>query len=187
MVNYANGPLDLTADYETVRGVNTTAFKAATVTSVLVPVAPTGLAIPVTTGVAASGGDVDVRVMTLGGSYDFGVVKLSALYDTHKVDANGKNTVDYRDYFISAKAPISGTKFTVKTTYGKVDDRTVADADATKFGLGLDYSLSKRTVIYADYGQISNRNQATYQVSAAANANGNNGVRGFDLGVAHTF
>lgn len=167
MVNYANGPLDLTADYETVKSVE-----------------PTSSAV-----------DTDVKVGTIGGSYDFGVVKLSALWDQHKTDVGSTRVVDYRDYFVSAKAPIAGTKFVVKATYGRVDDKLAANADANKFGLGVDYSLSKRTVVYADYGRISNKNSAAiYQVSSAANSTfGNtggaagNGVRGFDLGIAHSF
>lgn len=157
MVNYENGPLSLTADYETVKSVEETAA------------------------------NVDVKVTTLAGSYNFGVVKLSALWDRHEADVGSVNTVDYRDWFISALAPIGNTGFTLKATYGKVDDKLAANADGTKFGLGVDYALSKRTNLYADFGKISNKNGAMYQVSAAANANGNNGVRGFDIGIAHKF
>ena len=161
MVNYANGPLDLTADYETVKSVNPVAGAA----------------------------DLDIKVTTLGGSYDFGVVKLSALWDKHTADnrAAGAAVTDYRDWFVSAKAPIGGSKFAVKATYGRVNNKLVSSADANKFGLGLDYSLSKRTVVYADYGRIHNDANAAFQVSPAANANGNNGVNGFDLGIAHSF
>ena len=158
MVNYANGPLDLTADYETVRSVEPT-----------------------------TNNDVDVRVAVLAGSYDFGMVKLSALWDSHKTDVSGARAVDYRDWFISAKAPITGTKATVKATYGRVNNKLTSSADANKFGLGVDYALSKRTNLYVDYGRINNDSKAAFQVSAAANANGNNGVNGFDIGIAHNF
>jgi len=177
MGNYANGPIDLTVDYETVKSVSPTAGNP----------------------------DYDVKVTTLGGSYDFGVVKVSALWDKHTADnrANSTTPIDYRDWFISAKAPIAGTKFAVKATYGQINDKTSRDQDATKFGLGLDYSLSKRTMVYVDYGHINNKNNATYQVSQAANTGaisltpgagagvatttGGNGVTGFDIGIAHSF
>jgi predicted porin len=37
------------------------------------------------------------------------------------------------------------------------------DSKGTKFGLGLDYNLSKRTKIYTGYAIISNENKAAYQ------------------------
>lgn len=159
-VGYANGPISVDLDYETVKTVEATAIT----------------------------GDTKTTVTTLAGSYDFGVVKLSGLWDTFKTRNNltGTDTVDFRNYFISLKAPFAG-KFVAKATYGQVNDKLVANNDASKWGIGIDYQLSKRTTIYADYGSIKNDNTAAYQVSAAANANGNNGVKGFDIGVGHNF
>ena len=177
MANYENGPLSLTADYETVKG----------------------------TKERTQANEQKQTVWTLAGSYDFGMVKLSALYDSHRADAAGvSNAADFRNWFVGAKIPFMG-KFTGKVNYGRVNDRVTADADSSKFGLGLDYALSKRTNLYVDYGKIHNDNNATRFVSAAANQMnyGNNfgstqvgglgsnagriGVTGFDIGVAHNF
>jgi predicted porin len=133
----------------------------------------------------------------LAGSYDFGVVKVAALYDTLKTDNRATSTkfIDYRSYFVSLSAPVSSAA-TIKFTTGKVDDKLAAtNYDSTKWGIGLDYKLSKRTVVYTDYGSISNSNGAKATISYAANG-GNapnlrsattGAVKGFDLGIAHSF
>jgi len=172
-LNYNNGPISLAADYEIVNfngGLNS-------VSSV--------------TGATARAHD-DVQVYTFAGSYDFGVVKVAALYDNLKTNVNsygrGLNVgeADIDSWFISASAPFG--KFLVKATYGETENDNVQNSKGTKFGLGLDYNLSKRTKIYTGYAIISNENNAAYAVSPAANSYGTGyGVQGFDLGVAHTF
>ena len=169
-LNYNNGPISLAADYEIVN------FNG-------------GLDSVSNATVRAHD---DVQVYTFAGSYDFGVVKVAALYDNLKTNVNsygrGLNVgeADIDSWFISASAPFG--KFLVKATYGETENDAVADSKGTKFGLGLDYNLSKRTKIYTGYAIISNENNAAYAVSPAANSYGTGyGVQGFDLGVAHTF
>lgn len=119
--------------------------------------------------------DVDDTVrVTLGGSYDFGVVKpfLAASYfKDGKVSAiPGADKIGgvYDGYgvVLGANAPLFGG--TLKATAGYLDaeQQNVADAaaqDVSRFivGAGYEYKLSKRTVVYADagYGQddIDNR------------------------------
>lgn len=167
MGSYENGPISVTLDYETVKTVEPSA--------------------PITQN--------KVKVNTIAGSYDFGMVKVSALWDSLKVDNGlaGGNVVNIRNWFVGAKVPVG--QASIKVNWGKVDDKTAFNADATKWGLGVDYALSKRTNFYADYGKIRNKTAtADFQISPAANAQGNNasafplvGVRGFDLGIAHKF
>lgn len=121
--------------------------------------------------------DVDDTVrVTVGGSYDFGVVKpfLAASYfkDGSMVKLAGIDsdlTGNYDGYgvVLGANAPLFGG--TLKATAGYLDaeQQNVAagaqGADVTRFivGAGYEYKLSKRTVVYADagYGQddIDNR------------------------------
>lgn len=123
--------------------------------------------------------DVDDTVrVTVGGSYDFGVVKpfLAASYfkDGSMVQLPGvtgeyRLTGNYDGYgvVLGANAPLFGG--TLKATAGYLDaeQQNVAagaqGADVTRFivGAGYEYKLSKRTVVYADagYGQddIDNR------------------------------
>jgi len=130
-------------------------------------------------------------------SYDFGVVKLSALVDEIKSDlsVNGTPQLDQVSWFIGAKAPIG--KFTLKAVGGQMLQKTVGfseDGDAWKVGLGADYNLSKRTNLYVNYGYIHNDKQASLQLSPAANMNGTAalagagyGTSGVDFGIAHNF
>jgi len=139
-------------------------------------------------------------VATGGASYDFGVVKVSGLYDIIKGDVNsfiGGNTTfanaafglganqkyDRRNWFIGATVPLG--KFSVLGSFGKVKDKTLTDADAWKLGLGARYDLSKRTQLYADYAHIKNDTNGTYAI-------GNNivagvGVNGLAMGIKHAF
>lgn len=169
MLNYTNGPLSLTADYETVN------FMGGEVTK--------------TTNNYA----VDkVKVYTVGGSYDFGVVKLAALYDNQTVDARtGGKAADIDSWFVSASAPLG--KFLVKATYGETENDEVSESKSTKFGIGLDYNLSKRTKLYTGYAIISNDDKAGAMLSPAANCSTgrtgcvNYGTQGGEVGIAHIF
>lgn len=166
MLNYANGPLDLTADWERV------SFKSGG------------------TGTAAVLDDV--TVYTLAGSYDFGVVKVRALYDNLKAEARaGGDVSDVNSWFVSATAPL-GAKAVLKATYGQTkDDLVSGDNKAKKYAIGVDYNLSKRTYVYADFGKISNGSNTFIGISPAANGMNSAanlyGERGFDLGIAHKF
>lgn len=173
MGNYTNGPIDVTLDWER---VNFDQYSVA-------------------------GLDLDKdTVMTIAGSYDFGVVKLRALWDKQKLEGRGADSgtlADIRSWFISASAPMGN--FLLKATYGRTKDKVVNNSTAKKFGIGVDYNLSKRTKLYADYGSISQDAnsgvQMTYQPNAYNNlagfGNGNiitePGTKGFDIGVQHKF
>jgi len=169
MLNYTNGGLSLTADYELVN------FMGGKVTQS-------------TTNYALD----KVQVYTLGGSYDFGFVKVAALYDNLTSDLRtGREGSDIDSWFISASAPFG--KFLVKATYGETEDDNVSSSKSSKFGLGLDYNLSKRTKLYTGYAIINNDDNAGAMLNAAANCNTgrtgctNYGTQGFDIGIAHVF
>lgn len=123
-------------------------------------------------------GDVDDTVrVTLGGSYDFGVVKPFLAASYFKDGSIGKifshddivaNGVVYDGYgvMLGANAPLFGGTLKATAGYLKADEQNVADAaaqDVNRFivGAGYEYKLSKRTLVYADagYGQddVDNR------------------------------
>jgi predicted porin len=163
---YAKGPLSIDLDYETTRAV---------------------------------GYDSDrLYVATAGASYDFGAVKLSGVYDVIKGDVNsfiGGNAVgpligvpagqkyDRRNWFVGATVPLG--KFSVLGMFGQVKDRTVANADAWKLGVGARYALSKRTELYADYAHIKNDSAAGYTIGNGIGASV--GVNGLAMGMKHSF
>jgi len=121
-------------------------------------------------------------VATAAGSYDFGVVKVSALIDQIKRG----NLLKEQAWLIGAKAPVG--KFTLKAMVGGVNDKITDDKDSLKWALGVDYSLSKRTYVYANYGQIKNDDLAQRQLNWAANSqSAGYGTVGVDFGIAHSF
>lgn len=126
-------------------------------------------------------------VATAAGSYDFGAVKISALIDQIK---NKDAWLKQQAWMIGAKAPIG--KFTVKANIGGVKNKIFDDADSLKWALGVDYALSKRTYVYANYGQIKNDDGAARTITWAANSGALYGSAGYgtvgvDFGIAHTF
>ena len=170
MLKYSNGPLTLWGDFETTKQQDI--------------------------------GNSTLKTWVAAGTYDFGVVKLGALYDSLKGDgcsniggatygAAAGGLVcgagyDRRNWLLSAKMPFAG-KWNAKATYGEVKNKKVSNSDAKKFGLGLDYNLSKRTQIFADYGRVSNGSAAAYGIMASPNSNSYYGVTGYDIGMAHNF
>jgi predicted porin len=176
MGKYEQGPISVTLDWEQVKADN----------------------IGIGAGVAGNITD-KITVTTVGGSYDLGVVKVSALYDTLKDTADVLGDLQKTSNFlIAVKAPMGA--FTLKANYGKSQNKLsgAVDADTSKFGLGVDYALTKRTNLYADYGAITNGKNAKLAISAAANAygptgsygggsTGVGGAHGIDFGIAHKF
>ncbi|MBX3603938.1 MAG: porin [Piscinibacter sp.] len=78
--------------------------------------------------------------------YDFGVAKLIGFYSRGKT--NGGNNTN-KTVLIGATAPIGGGK--LKAAYARLDPEG-NNNNRTKFGLGYDYPLSKRTNVYFDIG-----------------------------------
>jgi predicted porin len=174
---YANGPLSVDLDYETTRAVGYS--------------------------------DSRLFVATTGASYDFGVVKVYGLYDIIKGDRNsliGGNIdldsataglqnlgglaadqkYDRRNWMLGASVPFGKASFLAG--YGRVKDKTLTDADASKWAIGARYALSKRTNLYADFAHISNDSNAAYTINPMGNNSGTSGgVNGFDIGIKHTF
>jgi len=128
-------------------------------------------------------------------SYDFGVVKLSALLDQIKNESpvvGSPATLKEQAWLVGARAPIG--KFTAKAMIGCVRDKSLNGAgvdvdknNSIKWALGTDYALSKRTNLYLDYGQIHNGANAARTITSAANITVGYGTTGFDLGIAHNF
>ena len=121
-------------------------------------------------------GDVDDTVrVTLGGSYDFGVVKpfLAASYfkdgTVGAMAGVGGNAGNYDGYgvVLGANAPLFGGTLKATAGYLKAEEQNVATGDKAEdidrfiVGAGYEYKLSKRTLVYVDagYGQddIDNR------------------------------
>jgi len=114
----------------------------------------------------------DNSVVNLGFSYDFGFIKPILYFASAKTGVGA--TLKSRDTMFGLTAPIAGGK--LKFAYNRMDPNTALDNDLqTKISVGYDYPLSKRTNVYADFGQGKSD-----VVGVTTN-------RAFALGMKHTF
>jgi predicted porin len=131
-------------------------------------------------------GNVTLDNWSLGGSWNFGVAKISGFYGQLDLDGLAVGNVTQDNWFIGVSAPFG--QWNVKASYGQVKQGGVLDGNkANQFAIGTDYNLSKRTALYATYGSISNTDTA-YSVSATGSplTRGNNS-NGAELGIRHVF
>jgi predicted porin len=148
----------------------------------------------------------NVQNFTLGGSFDFKVAKVMALYSWNEIDnsVNGVQDITLNNYMLGATVPFG--KFAAKGSYIYSDGNSGV-GDAQQLALGLDYNLSKRTNLYTAYSWIDNSGSRMNGVgdasasgaytgagSAADQLTGANGAylpgvwqQGFQVGVRHMF
>jgi predicted porin len=166
---YDNGPISLLLDYENLQ----------------IKRVPPG------------GGDLEFDLWVAGASYDFGVVKLSAYYESTEGDDTASKAVSNGDgWLIGLSAPVT-SNITLKASYVKANDDRANDSDCSKWGIGGEYAFSKRTTAYATYAKINNDDLARCGISknaAGGNGTGSGGANGtgygdsgFNIGLAHTF
>ena len=110
------------------------------------------------------------KVMTFGGSFNLGAVKLGAMIGKGTSSANAS----HKSYLLTAVAPMGQGEF--RASYGSLTADpagAAAKTDVAKgFAVGYHYALSKRTTLYTDFL----RNTAL-----AANKTG------YDFGIKHNF
>lgn len=142
----------------------------------------------------------------LGGSYDFGVVKLFGEYSNTKYKTDWKNSFmayGWRDpsmdgWLLGATVPVGAGL--VRMSYSgvkikNVSDWNTSDPKADQFALGYVYNLSKRTAVYATVAYLKNKNGADFKVGGPSFADSTPGGRalvpntstGYDLGLRHSF
>jgi len=138
-----------------------------------------------------------VQNATVGGSYDFKVAKVMALYSWNDVDYKiaGTGNLTLNNYMLGVTAPFG--KFAGKASYIYSDGNRSSGGDAQQFAIGLDYNLSKRTALYSAYSFINNDDQRLAATGDASNSGAfaaGNGValpgvfqQGVQVGVRHSF
>ncbi len=120
-----------------------------------------------------------LQSVLLAANYNFGVAKVFAAYAD-----NDWSAIKSRDFLIGATVPFGPHNFIA--SYIRKTGRDASDGDdASQWALGYTYSLSKRTNLYAAYGQINNDGAARYTVGN--NSENGTGDKAFNLGVRHTF
>jgi len=119
-----------------------------------------------------------------GATYDFGILKAYAGWTGRKVynSTNGVEQVNRTAQQIGVRSYITPVIETwAAIGNGKVKDTTTATASFSAWQLGGNYYLSKRTNVYAIYGQSIASNISSSTTISAASQNG------YSLGLRHTF
>jgi predicted porin len=134
-------------------------------------------------------------------TYDFGILKAYAQYVTRKVSYNNNSSiyVQRSAQQVGVRAPIT-PKITTWASAGTGSiNPTGSTGDNSKFNgwqIGSDYNLSKRTNLYAIYGQTATSANQTGLYSAGTAVTATNALLGgqtsynassYAVGVRHTF
>jgi len=169
-LNYVNGPLSLTLNYEHATAHNT----------------PGNVKI----NVYDFGASYDFGVAKIMALFD--KVKTSTDSGTPTSGVLGDETT----WYVGGIVPITEND-KVRAVYGQYKDKTLAADSCKKWGIGMEHYMSKRTNAYLDFASLSqtDKGQCTiyynsYTASADAGAGGNTGgvgTRGVDVGLVHRF
>lgn len=113
----------------------------------------------------------------IGGSYDLGVAKLTALSMKTKITG----AADIKGSLIGALVPMAGGTFRVSSA--QTDQ---AGKKAKQTSVGFVQPLSKRTELFATYARIGNSGGSTTSLNGSATA-ANASSTGYEFGVTHRF
>jgi predicted porin len=130
---------------------------------------------------------IDLDNWNIGGSWNFGFMKLSGFYSSISADGLG-NSAGRENWFVGVSAPFGQWNF--KASYGGTNGNDLlANRDATQWALGADYNLSKRTAIYGTWSSINNDGGTRFAVSTQSSipVAGSFNSNGVQVGVRHSF
>ena len=194
---YGNGPITVGVNYtRTTNLYQNPAFNTASTEYSLNTAtgAITGKA--VTTN--ASAADGALKLWQIYGAYDFGVAKISGIYEHATQDYYSGNA---KFWMLGATIPVGPGA--ILASFSENKDTLVANGGtgdgmgtAKQYAIGYTYSLSKQTNLYASYAHISNDSAtATRTGTALAVASSTDafsgvtgqGSSGFAVGIRHMF
>lgn len=144
-------------------------------------------------GASTPGTNVQDNQWYVAATYDFGILKAYAQYINRKISAQQDNS-----YYLSRSAEQIGVRSYITPTVeawasgglGRYTGFGSNAANLTAWQIGSNYWLSKRTNLYAIYGQTGTSNVSTpnYVTGSAANVNPiSTNVSNYAIGVRHTF
>lgn len=136
---------------------------------------------------AASSAEAKQKNTRLGAGYSFGDLRIGAAWERTKIDVTAltgtlspnasfgttaAQSTDRDAWYLSGAYKLGNT--TLKAAYTKAGDLDgLNDSGAKQFSLGADYSLSKRTTLYALFTQVKNETNASYTLGGnPTNASG---------------
>ena len=128
-----------------------------------------------------------LKMYQVSGGYDFGVLKLSALYGHTRMDYfSGDNT----SWLLGATIPVGAGDVLASLDESKFGMGDAAAPRAKQYAIGYTYSLSKRTNLYASYAHVSNDVGSTRAVGDATDGFtgvSGQGSTGMAVGIRHDF
>ena len=165
-----------------------------------------GTATPGTVGALGAGGaaaGAKVTVASFAGGYDLGVAQVRAQYvltDANAAAADnvvlGRTGMKQGVFTLGGQYNVTETS-AIKAQVAKAGDMTVsgasqANSGATLMALDYDYSLSKRTTVYAAYAKVSNKTNAAFSATGYAHGGlttpgAGNSPSALSVGVIHNF
>ena len=135
-----------------------------------------------------------VGLVRLGGSYDFGMGTVRAMYDWAKAEdvASGGDALKQQDYGVGltfkvgAAGNVIGQYYAAKSATGSLGS---SNTGAKLFALGYEHSLSKRTMVKAVYSRLASDNKVAYDygINAVGASDLGGTLQGIQVGVRHTF
>jgi predicted porin len=129
----------------------------------------------------------------LGGSYDFGMVRLFGLASAERRARGTGGVARNVSFSVGAIIPRGLNEF--KLQYAQVTQNVIAGSnDARQFSAGWVYYLSKRTALYTTLSWLDNRNKSKLYVlnttggfSTPATTIPGGNITGLDVGIRHSF
>lgn len=132
----------------------------------------------------------DLSTMSFGGSYDFGLLAVEAGYEKAEYSTRDRTLVT-----AALRVPVGAGR--IKAQYTKSSGTggaaTPDEYDATLLSLGYEYRLSKRSLLYTNYGKVDNGGTTATGANRTASGNGPSGIRrgetstGYQFGIRHNF
>ena len=123
-------------------------------------------------------------VTNIGGSWNFGMVKIMGLWNQEAADTSTNTTLRSNTYMLGATMPMGAGELKGSYTWG---NSTNDGLKGDQIALGYVYNLSKRTALYTTYSYINNDGKAAVYTMDPANAKLGKSQWGLDFGLTHRF
>jgi len=130
-------------------------------------------------------GDRDYKIWNVGGSWDFGLLKLMGQYVNTKNDASNRKQTNW---LAGAVVPIGAGE--VRASYNRINQSGTGSNDGNMYALGYVHNLSKRTALYGQAAYIENKGGtgalSTFTVGGGPLRVGDSS-KGAEIGIRHSF
>lgn len=132
-------------------------------------------------------GGVSQKTYNIGGSYDFGILKLLGYFDRDTLQGRRENMGS-----IGVVVPVGVSEVHIGVHRSKMTDETLRYSNTiTQFALGYIYNLSKRTAVYATVARLSNGDHSNNSIATGTSQSApptlGGKSSGAELGLRHFF